>query len=144
MTRHRRTAAREAAVQALFQAELAGTPVDRLVPEFFEHWVGEPRRTDRKWFRSLVEGVTGERENLDARIAPRLADGWSLERTDTTLLCLLRCAAWELVHCESTPARVVISEYLRVAEGFADEGETGFVNAVLDTLARETRAAEFA
>lgn len=144
MTRHRRTAAREAAVQALFQAEIAGTPTGRLVGEFLEHWIGDPRRTDRKWFRSLVEGVGGGREALDARIRPHLAEDWSLERTDTTLLCLLRCAAWELVHCGDTPARVVISDYVGIAKGFADRGEAGFVNAVLDTLAREARAAEFA
>lgn len=143
MTRHRRTAAREAAVQALFQAEIADTPAERLVDEFIDHWIGDPRRTDCKRFRSLVEGVRGEREALDASIGRHLAEDWSLRRTDTTLLCLLRCAAWELAHCEDTPARVVISDYVRVAEGFAERGETGFVNAVLDTLARETRAAEF-
>jgi transcription antitermination protein NusB len=56
---------------------------------------------------------------------------------------VLRAGAYELDRRSDVPARVVVSEYVGIANAFFDGEETGMVNAVLDALARELRAAEF-
>lgn len=72
-----------------------------------------------------------------------LAQGWPLKRIEALLRAVLRAGAYELDARGDVPARVVISEYVDVAQAFVDREETGMVNAVLDTLARKLRAAEF-
>ncbi len=143
MSAFRRTTARTAAVQALFQVAVSGTETAKIIDEFLEYRIPNSKKADWKLFRRLVEGVREHREEIDSRIGASLAEGWSLERTDTTLLCLLRCALWEISCCEKPPARVVISEYLGISKGFVEERETAFVNAVLDRFAREYRQTEF-
>ncbi len=136
--------AREAAVQALFQVTVAGTSTDRVIEEFLDRPITGKPVSHRPRFRRIVTGTGQSLAELDGTIEPLLGEGWSLRRLDTTLLCVLRCAAWELIHPSRTaPARVVIAEYLKVARGFAEGGELGFVNALLDRIARSARASEF-
>jgi N utilization substance protein B len=59
------------------------------------------------------------------------------------LRAVLRAGAFELSSRSDVPARVVVAEYVDVANAFLDKNETGMVNAVLDQLARQLRAAEF-
>ena len=84
-----------------------------------------------------------EQRRLDPMIDAALARGWPLKRIETVLRAILRAGAYELAHRSDVPARVVVSEYVDVAGAFVDEDETGMVNAVLDQLARQLRAAEF-
>ena len=84
-----------------------------------------------------------EQRSLDPLIDAALAQGWPLKRIETILRAVLRAGAYELDHRRDVPARVVVSEYVDVANAFVDREETGMVNAVLDQLARKLRAAEF-
>ncbi len=147
---NKRGAARLAAVQALYQMDLAGTGVNEIMAQFEKHWLGSEiegvqyRPAEPAYFRDIVEGVLREQTRLDPQIDAALARGWPLKRIETVLRAVLRAGAYELAHRVDVPARVVTAEYVDVASAFVDKEETGMVNAVLDQLAHELRAAEFA
>ena len=142
-----RSAARLAAVQALYQQEMEGTPVARLLKEFHDHRLGamiEDEQyvdAEREFFDDLVSGVASRCAEIDAAISARLADGWSLERLDRPMRAILRAGAYELLARRDVPVASVISEYVDVAHAFYDKRESGFVNGLLDALAKEARAA---
>jgi N utilization substance protein B len=149
----RRGAARIAAVQALYQIELTGASPDRVLREFVAHRIGEvphPKdeageaigEPDRELFAAIVRGACERRAELDEMVGSALAAGWSLERMDRVLRALLRAGAFELFARAETPARVAIAEYVGVANAFYEGREPGFVNGVLDKLARVLRPDE--
>jgi N utilization substance protein B len=147
---NQRGAARLAAVQALYQMDLAGTGLNDIMAEFETHWLGgeiegaQYRPAEAAYFRDIVGGVVREQSKLDPQINNALTRGWPLKRIEAVLRAVLRAGAYELAHHPDVPARVVMSEYADVAGAFVDDKETGMVNAVLDQLARDMRAAEFA
>jgi N utilization substance protein B len=146
---NRRGAARLAAVQALYQMDVAATPVNDLLAEFESHWLGQEVEgsqylpAEAAFFREIVVGYVREQRRLDPLIDRTLEGGWPLKRIETVLRAVLRAGAYELDCRRDVPARVVVSEYVGVAHAFLDGDETGMVNAVLDALARQLRAAEF-
>jgi N utilization substance protein B len=141
-----RSAARLAAVQALYQMEMEGTPLAQLLREFHEHRLGATIEDDTyaeaevDFFDDLVTGAGARRSEIDALIAARLADGWSLERLDRPMRAILRAGAYELIARPDVPVATVISEYVDVAHAFFDKRETGFVNGLLDAIAKEARS----
>ena len=147
---NRRGAARLAAVQALYQMDLAATPLNEALAQFESHWIG--REVDGEkylpaeaaHFRDIVCGVVDDQRRLDPMIDQALSRGWPLKRIETVLRAILRAGAYELDRKPDVPARVVVTEYVDVAHAFVDGDETGMVNAVLDQLARQLRAGEFA
>ena len=146
---NKRGAARLAAVQALYQMDVAGTGVNQIMAEFESHWLGgevegaQYRPAEAAFFRDIVGGVVREQKALDPRIDAALTRGWPLKRIETVLRAVLRAGAYELACRPDVPARVVMAEYADIAGAFVDDAETGMVNAVLDQLAHELRAAEF-
>jgi len=146
VTRSRsRSAARLAAVQALYQHEMEGTPIARLLKEFHDHRLGatiedeEYHAAERDFFDDIVTGADARRADLDALISGRLAAGWTLERLDRPMRAILRAGAYELVARADVPVATVITEYVDVAHAFYDKRESGFVNGLLDALAKEAR-----
>lgn len=143
--RRARTVGRLAAVQALYQMELAGQGVDTVVDEFRNHRFdadldGEPlAEADEDWFADVVRGVVASQKAVDAAIVKRLASGWRLERLDSTIRALLRAGAWELREKPDVPREIVIDEYVELAKAFFDAAEAKFVNAALDGVARDAR-----
>lgn len=144
--RRARTVARLAAVQALYQMELAGEGVETVITEFSNHRFdadieGEAlAEADEAWFADIVRGVIAGQKDIDAAVKARLASNWRLERLDATLRALLRCGAWELTHKTEVPKEIVIDEYVELAKAFFDEGDAKFVNAALDGVARDVRS----
>ena len=141
-----RSAARLAAVQALYQQEMEGTPLPRLLKEFHDHRLGatiedeQYHEAERDFFDDIVTGADARRAELDALIAGRLAEGWTLERLDRPMRAILRAGAYELLARPDVPVGSVISEYVDVAHAFFDKRESGFVNGLLDAIAKEVRA----
>jgi len=140
-----RSAARLAAVQALYQQEMEGTPLPRLLKEFHDHRLGatieeaEYIEAERDFFDDLVSGVDARRSDIDTAIASRLAAGWSLERLDRPMRAILRAGTYELIARPDVPVGSVISEYVDVAHAFYDKRESGFVNGLLDAIAKKVR-----
>ena len=146
---NRRGAARLAAVQALYQMDIAGTGLSDILAEFESHWLGgevegsQYLPAEAAFFRDIVGGVVADQRKLDPLIDAALAQGWPLKRVEALLRAVLRAGAYELDRRRDVPARVVVSEYVDVANAFVDRDETGMVNAVLDALARQLRPPEF-
>ena len=142
-----RSAARLAAVQALYQHEMEGTPVARLLKEFHDHRLGatiedaQYHEAERDFFDDIVLGVDARKADIDAVIGKRLAEGWTLERLDRPMRALLRAGTYELIARKDVPVGSVISEYVDVAHAFYDKKESAFVNGLLDAVAKEARGA---
>ena len=146
---NRRGAARLAAVQALYQMDIAGAGLNDIFAEFESHWLGGEVEGEKylpaeaAFFRDVVSGVVRDQAKLDPLIDDALAKGWPLKRIDAIIRAVMRAGAYELEHRKDVPARVVVTEYVDVANAFVDREETGMVNAVLDQIARKFRAGEF-
>ena len=146
---NKRGAARLAAVQALYQMDIAGTDLTDILAEFESHVLGGEVEgskylpAEAAFFRDIVGGVVAAQRKLDPLIDEALQKGWPLKRIEALLRAVLRAGAFELEQRKDVPARVVVSEYADVANAFVDKDETGMVNAVLDALARKLRASEF-
>lgn len=140
-----RSAARLAAVQALYQQEMEGTPLPVLLHEFHEHRLGATIEdvtfieAEASFFDDIVSGVDARREEIDALIVARLSAGWTLDRLDRPMRQILRAGAYELMARPDVPTASVISEYVDVAKAFYDKREAGFVNGLLDALAKDVR-----
>ena len=146
---NRRGAARLAAVQALYQMDVAGTGLNDILAEFESHWIGQEVEGEqylpaqKTFFRSLLIGVLNEQRRIDPIIDDALSKGWPLKRIETMLRAILRAGAYELICVNDVPARVVVTEYADIGSAFLDKEETGMINAVLDQLGRQFRAGEF-
>jgi N utilization substance protein B len=144
-----RSAARLAAVQALYQMELTGVGAEETVFEFVEHRFGKEAETgtageiDSDFFGRLVRGVPDHQEEIDAGITKVLSADWRLTRIDSILRAILRAGTFELIACKDVPAKAVIDEYVDVGHAFFTGDEPSFLNAALDKLAHRKRAPEF-
>ena len=150
MTRaEKRSNARLAAVQALYQMDIAGAGIVDVLAEFEAHWIGqevegvEYKPAEAAFFRDIVGGVVRVQREIDPKVDRALSEGWPLKRIDAILRAVLRAGSYELEHRKDVPGRVVVSEYVDVAHAFVEADETGMVNAVLDQIARQFRADEF-
>lgn len=145
----RRSASRLAAVQALYQIDVTDSGPEAVMAEFLRYRLHPKRKgpklgeTDQAHFVSVVRGASDERETLDRMLGSCLSEGWSLERMDRVLCATLRAGAWELFSRSDIPVRVVITEYVDVANAFFEGREPGFVNGILDRLAHVLRPDEF-
>ncbi len=140
-----RSAARLAAVQALYQKEMEGTPIPSLLHEFHHHRLGatiedvEYADAEVDFFDDLVSGADARLEEIDGLIASKLSAQWSLERLDKPMKAILRVGTYELLARADVPTGSVISEYVDVAKAFYDKREAGFINGLLDAVAKAVR-----
>ncbi|WP_158806773.1 transcription antitermination factor NusB [Beijerinckia sp. L45] len=144
-----RSAARLAAVQALYQMDVTGKTLPDIFAEFETYWIGMEIEGDQynpaelAFFRDILTGVLDDQGPLDRAIDATLIAGWPLARVDSVMRATLRGGAYELKKRKDIPARVVIKEYVDVAGAFFGPDESGMINAVLDGMARQYRAEEF-
>ncbi|URD60032.1 transcription antitermination factor NusB [Sphingomonas sp. KRR8] len=140
-----RSAARLAAVQALYQQEMEPKPLPQLLHEFHQHRLGETIDGDEladaevDFFNDIVRGVDARRTEIDGLVEGKLAEGWKLDRLDRPMRAILRAGTYELIARADVPVGSVISEYLDVAHAFFDKKEVAFVNGLLDNIAKEAR-----
>ena len=145
-----RSAARLAAVQALYQMDMTGIDLNEVIAEFVEHRLGKEIEgsqycdAEAAFFRDLVEGVVREQLRIDPLIDKQLAEGWRLTRVDSILRAILRAGAYEILSRDDVPARVAISEYVDIAHAFFADEEPKVVNGILDRLGHRERPREFA
>ena len=142
---NKRGAARLAAVQALYQMDLAGSGVLEVAAEYEAFRLGKEvdgavyREADPQWFRAILSGVVENQKIVDPAIHEALTDDWPLSRLDTTLRAILRAGVYEIMKREDVPVAVIVSEYVEIAKAFYGEDEPRLVNAVLDRVARQLR-----
>ena len=142
---NKRGAARLAAVQALYQMDVAGSGLLETTAEYEAFRLGKEvdgatyREADAQWFRAILSGVVENQKSIDPIIRQALTEDWPLSRLDSTLRAILRAGVYELLHRKDIPPKVTISEYVSVAHAFLDREEAGMVNAVLDKIAKAER-----
>ncbi len=140
-----RSAARLAAVQALYQMEMEGTPLAKLLHEFHDHRLGATiedatyAEAEQVFFDDIVTGADARGSEIDEKIAAKLADGWSMKRLDRPMRAILRAGTYELLARNDVPVATIINEYVDVADAFYDAKEKGFVNGLLDAIAKDVR-----
>ena len=145
-----RSQARLAAVQALYQMDLAETDLANVIDQFQAHRLGGEgdngadtgAEADPEHFSRVLKGVVRRQREIDPMIDQQLAQGWRLTRIDSILRAILRAGAFELIELGDVPPRVIISEYIDVAHAFFEGDEPRVVNGVLDSLARKLRPGE--
>ncbi len=145
-----KTMARLGAVQALYQMEHSGQGVDAVVREFVAFRLGGEiegsllREADTDFFADIVQGVVETQRGIDPFIQKHLSENWTLKRLDATARAILRAGIFELIRRPDVPWRVVVDEYVEIANSFFEQGETEprFINGVLDASAREIRTDE--
>jgi N utilization substance protein B len=136
-------------VQALYQWQEGQHGPGEIIDQFLKVRTGETgeggmrRDADRPLFKDVLEGTVTHRETLEKTVTAALTAEWTWTRIDRLVRAILLAGAYELLHRPDVPARVVINEYLDIAQAFYDQGEPKFINSVLDKVARESRAAEF-
>lgn len=155
----RRSAARLAAVQALYQIDITGAPPDSIIRDILARRIADLALTedtegerevpvplmepDASLFSVVVHAAVTHTRDIDLMIDRALSAEWNPERLETIVRCILRAGISELLERLDVPVRVVISEYVDVAHAFYSGAEPGLVNAVLDRLSRHLRAHEF-
>jgi N utilization substance protein B len=154
-----RTVSRMAAVQALYQMDMAGTDVTDVISQFMRVDVppaeadGENPEgrealvdlggADATFFSEIVKGVVRRQREIDPLVDQQLRTGWRLVRVDSILRAILRAGVFELLERRDVPARVTINEYINIAKAFFEADEPKVVNGVLDRIAHKVRAKEF-
>jgi N utilization substance protein B len=142
----KRSAARLAAVQALYQMEMTGVSDEQALQDSKARRNEEPRgrmaEPDPSLLGQVVRGVSADTAKLDTPSGEALTGDWTVERLESVLRAILRAGAWELISRPQTPARVCISEWVDVAHAFYSGPEPGLVNAVLDRMAQTLRSEE--
>lgn len=142
---NKRGAARLAAVQALYQMDVAGTGLLEIAAEYEAHRLGKEidgsqyRDADAQWFRSILSGVVDNQKKIDPIVKQSLLEGWPLSRLDSTLRAILRSGTFELMQRADVPVAVIVNEYVDIARAFYEDEEPKLVNAVLDRVAKQVR-----
>lgn len=140
-----RSAARLAAVQALYQRDMSGVPVAVVLSEFHNHRLGVEvegdliRDADVDFFNDIVKGVDARDAEIDDLIGRNLAKGWAMDRLDRPLRAILRAGTYELLARPDVPTATIINEYVDVAHAFYEPTESKFANGLLDSVAKQVR-----
>lgn len=142
----RRSAARLAAIQVCYQALMSGKSAVSIAPEFLQHYAPDVVKSfrvkdlDQEHFAALYAGIENDADSLDMTIAACLASGWTFDRLTLIERSLLRAGTLELCQMPHLPARAVVSEYAGLSDAVG--GDVGFINAVLDRVAKMARVVE--
>ena len=142
---NKRGAARLAAVQALYQMDVAGSGLLEIAAEYEAFRLGKEvdgalyREADAQWFRAILSGVVENQKIIDPAIREALPEDWPLSRLDSTLRAILRAGVFELIARDDVPVAVIVSEYIDIAKAFYSVDEPKLVNGVLDRVARTVR-----
>ncbi|MEZ5811719.1 MAG: transcription antitermination factor NusB [Rhizobiaceae bacterium] len=142
---NKRGAARLAAVQALYQMDVAGAGLLETAAEYEAYRLGKEidgsqyREADAQWFRAILAGVVENQKQIDPIVRQSLLEGWPLSRLDSTLRAILRSGTFELMRRRDVPVAVIVNEYVDIAHAFYEGEEPKLVNAVLDRVAKRVR-----
>ncbi len=150
---NRRSAARLAAVQALYQMQLSGVTAEEAIAQFTAGHAASPVSDEEDGaealpplepglFGAIVRGVSGGRARFDGMIAGALTTDWTVERLQILVRLILEAGVFELTERTDVPPRVAINEYVNLAHAFFDGAEPGLVNGVLDAVAKSYRGDE--
>jgi|TARA_B100001063_G_scaffold246781_1_gene287568 N utilization substance protein B len=98
-----------------------------------------PKSQYKKFIKDVVTGTLERSELIEETITAHLTDDIDLKKTDKLLKIILYAALFELMFKHNIPKKVIISEYLVASEHFLEKIQIGYLNAILDKIARILR-----
>jgi N utilization substance protein B len=134
-----RKKSRKFLLQALYQWQIAKTPVHELAAQFRTDF--DMKKADLDYFHDLLTGITSQIGVLDKQVAPYLDR--RLDELDHIELAIFRIATYELTQRVDVPYKVVINEAIELAKLFGATESHKYVNGVLDKVAQKLRVMEF-
>lgn len=133
-----RRKSRRFALQALYQWQIAKTPINEVEAQFRVNF--DMHKADLTYFHELLVGITEQVDSLDDVLRPYL--DIDLTEVDPIEKNVLRMGTFELLHRIDIPYRVSINESIELVKKFGGEESHKFVNGVLDRVAAKARALE--
>ncbi len=133
-----RSRARELAVQAIYQWQMAGQDIIDIQNQFTKEY--DLKKVDKKYFRELLHGVPSKIDELDSHTAALLDR--PIEEVDPIERAIIRLGTYELECRPDVPVRVVINEAIELAKKFGAEQSHKYVNSIMDGVAKKLRKAE--
>ena len=134
---------RKIAVQAVFQFFFSKEDVNKILEEFCNYRIKEFRnykkRYDTDFFKKVVIGVYQNEKKITKMIECNLSENWLINRVDLTMKAIISLAIYELMSFENVPLQVIINEYVSIANQYLDKSNTGFINGILDNIAKNIR-----
>ena len=131
--RHGHTLARRSALQALYQSEILGMPVDKVIDE----GLLPDEAHLNAYARSLALGVASHIASIDSAISSR-SENWAIDRMPVVDRCVLRIAVFEMKYVDKVPISVSINEAVELAKEFGGEDDSHrFVNGLLGRIAKD-------
>lgn len=130
--------ARKLALQALYQWQMAATPLREIELQF--HHVNNMSKVDLSYFQRLLHGVPGHLSQIETQFTPFLDR--SIEVLNPIELTALRLSTFELIYCLEIPYRVILDEAVALTKAFGSQDGYRYVNGVLNNLCKNLRALE--
>ena len=134
---------RKIAVQAVFQFFFSKEDVNKILEEFCDYRIKEfknyKKKYDTDFFKKVVVGVYQNEKKITKMIECNLSEKWLIDRVDLTMKAIISLAIYELMSYENIPLQVIINEYVSIANQYLDKSNTGFINGILDNIAKNIR-----
>ena len=134
---------RKIAVQAVFQFFFSKEDVNKILEEFCNYRIKEfknyKKKYDTDFLKKVVVGVHQNEKKITKMIESNLSENWLIDRVDLTMKAIISLAIYELMIYENIPLQVIINEYVSIANQYLDKSNTGFINGILDNIAKNIR-----
>ncbi len=134
---------RKIAVQAVFQFFFSKEDINKILEEFCNYRIKEfknyKKRYDTDFLKKVVVGVYQNEKKIIKIIESNLSENWLIDRVDLTMKAIISLAIYELISYENIPLQVIINEYVSIANQYLDKSNTGFINGILDNIAKNIR-----
>ena len=134
---------RKIAVQAVFQFFFSKGDINKILEEFCNFRIKEFKNYKNKYdiafFREIVKGVHQNEKQIINIIECNLSEHWLIDRVDLTMKAIISLAIYELMNYENIPLQIILNEYVSIATQFLDQSNTGFINGILDNVAKNIR-----
>ena len=134
---------RKIAVQAVFQFFFSKEDVNKILEQFCNYRIKEfknyKKKYDTVFLKKIVIGVYHNEKKITKIIECNLSENWLIDRVDLTMKAIISLAIYELIIYENIPLQVIINEYVSIANQYLDKSNTGFINGILDNIAKNIR-----
>ena len=138
---------RKIAVQAIFQFFFSKDDINKILEEFCNYRIKEfknyKKRYDTDFLKKVVVGVHQNEKKITKMIECNLSENWLIDRVDLTMKAIISLAIYELLSYENIPLQVIINEYVSIANQYLDKSNTGFINGILDNIAKNIRKSQY-
>ena len=99
-----------------------------------------PKHRYKKFIKDVVNGTIERKELIQDLMKKELKDDINENKTELMIKLMIMAAIYEFMYMHKTPVKVIISEYLKVADFFVQDSQKSFLNAILDKVSKITRA----